>query len=116
MDKYLNDIKSYLYVLDEEIIVIEINNIRNYLNESLSSGKKFEELNLVSAKEQASEILKSHGINPDLVLKKENIFKRKGKELSSALNHLLDIMSKNDIKSNLKIVLDILILLVFIIN
>lgn len=114
MDKYLNDIKSYLYVLDEEIIVIEINNIRNYLNESLSSGKKFEELNLVSAKEQASEILKSHGINPDLVLKKENIFKRKGKELSSALNHLLDIMSKNDIKSNLKIVLDILILLVFI--
>ncbi len=114
MDKYLNEVKSYLNVLEKDIIDKEINNIKNVIEKNISKGKKFEELNLVSAKEQASTILKSYGLNPDVLLKKENIFKRKGKELVDAFNHLLDIMTKNDFKSNIKIIVDILILLIFI--
>ncbi len=114
MNKYLEDIRSYISVLDENTINKEINNIKNYLDNNLKDGKKFEELNIVSAKEQAIEILKSYNINSDLILKKENFFKRKGRELGNAFNHLFNIMSKNSLKANLKILLDILILLVFI--
>ena len=114
MDKYLEEIKSYLEILDRNIIDKEINNIKNNLEERLKDGIKFEDLKLVSAKEQAGEILKSYNINSEIIFKKENFFKRKGKELIDAFNHLLNIMSKNDLKANLKILLDILILLIFI--
>ena len=114
MDKYLEEIKSYLEILDKSTVEKEINNIKNVLEQNMRDGKKFEELNLVSAKEQAKIILKSYNINSEIVLNKSNFFKRKGKELISAFNHLLDIMSKNDFKANLKIVFDILVLLVFI--
>ena len=114
MDKYLEEIKSYLEILDKSAIEKEINNIKNVIEQNMSDGKKFEELNLVSAVEQAKTILKSYNINSEIVLNKSNFFKRKGKELIDAFNHLLDIMGKNDFKANLKIIFDILILLVFI--
>ncbi len=114
MDKYLNEIKSYLEVLDRSIVDKEINNIKNVIEQHMNNGKKFEDLNLVSAKDQAVEILKSYNINSEIILRKENFFKRKASELGSAFNHLMDIMSKNDLKANLKIILDIIVLLVFI--
>ena len=92
MDKYLEEIKSYLYVLDSDTIEKEINNIKNYIEKALSDGKKFEDLNLASAKDQAIEILKSYNINSEIILKK----------------------GKNDLKGNLKIIFDILVLLIFI--
>ena len=110
MDKYLEEIKSYLTILDEETINKELDNIKNVL---LSKGK-FEELNLVSPKEQASIILKSHNINPDIVLKKQKGIKNKFKEIGESFNNLVNIMSKNDLKANLKIILDIIILLFFV--
>ena len=82
MEKYLEEIKSYLTILDEETINKELDNIKNVL---LSKGK-FEELNLVSPKEQASIILKSHNINPDIVLKKQKGIKNKFKEIGDAFN------------------------------
>ena len=114
MDKYLQEIKSYLEILDKSTVEKEINNIKNVIEQNMSDGKKFEELNLVSAKEQAIEILKSYNVNSEIILKKGNYFKRKGKELVEAFNHLLNIMSKNDFKANLKIIFDIIVLLVFI--
>ena len=114
MDKYLEEVRSYLTVLEENAVKKEIDNIKKYLDKSLEEGKKFEELNLVSAKEQASEILKSYGLNPEVVLKEEKFFKRKINELVKGFNHLLDTMSKNDLKANLKIILDFVILLIFI--
>ena len=114
MDKYLGDIKSYLSVLDENTINKELENIKKVIENSINDGKKFEELNLVSAKEQAIIILKSYNINSDLVIKKENFFVRKGKELVDAFNYLINIMEKNTLKANLKIVFDILVLLIFI--
>ncbi len=114
MDKYLEEIKSYLEILDKSAVEKEINNIKKVLEQNMSDGKKFEELNLVSAEEQAKIILKSYNINSEIVLNKSNFFKRKGKELISAFNHLLDIMSKNDFKANLKIIFDMLVLLIFI--
>ena len=114
MDKYLEEVRSYLTVLEENAVNKEIDNIKKYLDKSLEEGKKFEELNLVSAKEQASEILKSYGLNPEVVLKEEKFFKRKINELVKGFNHLLDTMSKNELKANLKIILDFIILLIFI--
>ena len=110
MDKYLEEIKSYLNILDEETINKELDNIKNVI---LSKGK-FEDLNLVSPKEQASIILKSHNINPDIVLKKKKGFKNKFKEIVDDFNGLLNIMSKNDLKANLKIIFDVIILLLFV--
>ena len=114
MDKYLEEIKSYLEILDKSIVEKEINNIKNVIEQNMNNGKKFEELNLVSAEEQAKTILRSYNINSDIILKKSNFIKRKGKELVDAFNHLLNIMSKNDFKANLKIIFDILVLLIFI--
>ena len=114
MDKYLEEIKSYLEILDKSIVEKQINNIKNVVEQNMNNGKKFEELNLVSAEEQAKTILRSYNINSDIILKKSNFIKRKGKELVDAFNHLLNIMSKNDFKANLKIIFDILVLLIFI--
>ena len=63
MDKYLEEIKSYLEILDKSIVEKEINNIKNVIEQNMNNGKKFEELNLVSAEEQAKTILRSYNIN-----------------------------------------------------
>ena len=111
MDKYLDEIRSYLGVLDKSIVDKEIANIKTVLEQNMN-GKSFEDLALVSALDQAKEILKSYGVNSEIVLQKENYFKRKGKELIDGFVHLFDI--KNNFKANLKIVFDIIVLFVFI--
>lgn len=104
MDKLLDEVKGYLKVLDEEIVVKEIEGLRASLKDSDN----------VNAQDIAKDILKKYGVNSEVIFKKDNFVKKKVKDLVGAFNHLLDIMGKNDLKSNLKIIFDILLLLVFI--
>ena len=104
MDKLLDEVKGYLKVLDEEIVVKEIEGLRASLKDCDN----------VNAQDIAKDILKKYGVNSEVIFKKDNFVKKKVKDLVGAFNHLLDIMGKNDLKSNLKIIFDILLLLVFI--
>ena len=104
MDKLLDEVKGYLKVLDEEIVVKEIERLRASLKDCDN----------VNAQDIAKDILKKYGVNSEVIFKKDNFVKKKVKDLVGAFNHLLDIMGKNDLKSNLKIIFDILLLLVFI--
>ena len=114
MDKYLNEIRSYLTVLDQETVNKELENIKNVISERLNNGESFEKLNLINAKEQAILILKSYNINPDIVVKKKKGLKNKFNEIIEAFNGLLNIMGNNDLKANLKIIFDIILLLIFV--
>ncbi len=114
MDKYLNEIRSYLTVLDQETVNKELENIKNVISERLNNGESFEKLNLINAKEQAILILKSYNINPDVVVKKKKGLKNKFNEIIEAFNGLLNIMGNNDLKANLKIIFDIILLLIFV--
>ena len=89
MDKYLNEIRSYLTVLDQETVNKELENIKNVISERLNNGESFEKLNLINAKEQAILILKSYNINPDVVVKKKKGLKNKFNEIIEAFNGLL---------------------------
>ena len=103
MDDKLEEVKKYLNVLSNEIVEKEINELR--LSNSYDN---------VDAKFLADSILKKYGVNSDVVLKKEVFFKRKFNDLGKAFNHIVDRMGKNDFKANLKIILDIIVLLLFI--
>ena len=105
MDNFINEVKKYLNVLSPDIVTKEIENLKTNLNGDYSK---------VKAKDVAKDILVKYNVNPNIVFKKENFIKRKMQDLVEAFNHLLEIMGQNDFKSNLKIVLDILILLAFI--
>ena len=59
-------------------------------------------------------ILRKHGINPEKVMKKESFIYKKFEELFQVIHRVVDIMSKNDFKENVKIIFDLLILIIFI--
>jgi len=78
-------------------------------NKILSSYENGEIRNL---EEIQKEIFLSHGINPDKVIKKG--FYKKLEELCFVIRRVIDVMSKNEMKENAKIVLDFLVLLFLI--
>ena len=64
--------------------------------------------------EVAMKIYKEHGVAFSKVHKKHGFVYQKFEQLFQVIHRLVDVMSKNDLKSNAKIVLDILILIAFV--
>ena len=62
----------------------------------------------------AKEIYRKHGVAFSKVHKKHGFVYQKFEQLFQVIHRLVDVMSKNDLKSNAKIVLDILILIAFV--
>ena len=59
-------------------------------------------------------IYKNHGIDPKKVIKKKDFFYKKFTELFEVIHHVIDVSSKNDFQSNMKIIFDMVILLGFV--
>ena len=56
----------------------------------------------------------SHGIDPKKITKKKDFFYKKFTELFEVIHHVIDVSSKNDFQSNMKIIFDMVILLGFV--
>ena len=112
MEKYLEEVRQGISVLNASIVENEINKIKNELTLSIEKGMNENEIlkNYPSAKDKIREILQNNGLNSG----KNNFFVEKFQELFRVINKVVDVMSKNDLKSNAKIISDILILIILI--
>ena len=101
-EQYFNEIRQYLKILESSKVESEI--------ELLKKQDKLE----LSAKEQANLILKKYSINPKAVINNKNMFKERFKEFLKAVNNFIDIMTKNDLQGNIKILFDLFIFIALI--
>lgn len=115
-DEFIFKLKSKLDVLDEQTFNYEIENFFQKHNDELKENKSLEEIIKESGgiTEIAKNILKKHGINPEKVLIKKNFISQKLEELFDVIHRVVEAMSKNKAKENIKIIVDLLILVFLI--
>lgn len=115
-EEYLNEIKRGLNILSQEEIAKTINNIEQRIEEKEKNGMSFAEIKkeLPAPKEYVEKVLKEHGINIEQITKKKSFFIRKLEELFKIINRMVEVMSKNDFQSNMKIIFDLVLLLLFV--
>ena len=115
-EEFIKKLKDKLEIstpeaLEEEIKIYELEIVRqkeqNIKEEDII--KSFDTIENIVKK-----ILKKHGINPEKVMKKESLLYKKFEELFEVIHRVVDVMSKNDFKENVKIFFDLLILIIFI--
>jgi len=109
--EFILKLKTKIDMFTEE----EQKKIINFYNEQLENSGKTEEETIKefgSLEQIQDNLLLSHGINPDKV-KKQGISKRT-EELFQVIHQVVEVMSKNKMKENAKIVLDLLVLIFFI--
>ena len=107
---------NYLDVLLEDVARKEVDECLDQVAEQMQQGVSEEEAmkSLGNPELVASNILQKHGIDFSKVNKKHGFIYQKFEQLFQVIHRLVDVMSKNDFKSNVKIVIDILILIVFV--
>ena len=107
---------NYMDVLLEDVAKKEVDECLDQVAEQMQQGVSEEEAmkSLGNPELVASNILKKHGIDFSKVNKKHGFIYQKFEQLFQVIHRLVDVMSKNDFKSNVKIVIDILILIVFV--
>ncbi len=109
--EYLDSIRNGLKILSKEEVDKTISEIEKQINERLAKEEIADILkSMPTAQEQINECLKKHGIDPKMVTKNSNFIISKFEELFKVIQNMVEIMSKNNFKSNLKIVVDLLIL------
>lgn len=115
-EEWLRNLENSLEIFTEEQKEIEVDIQRKRLEEKIQSGLTEEEAikSLGTIEEIQKEILKKHGINPEKIIKKNNFFYQKFEELFEAIHRVVDTMGKNNFKENVKIILDLLVLIFFI--
>ena len=115
-EEFYKKVEEKLDVLDKEVLESEINIYREVIKNQKQQGVNEEDIIKAfgSIEEIQRKILKKHGINPDKVLKQKNFFAEKFEELFEVIHRVVEVMSKNALKENVKIILDLLILIVLI--
>ena len=115
-EEFFKKVEEKLDVLDKEVLESEINIYREVIKNQKQQGANEEDIIKAfgSIEEIQRKILKKHGINPDKVLKTKNFFAEKFEELFEVIHRVVEVMSKNTLKENVKIILDLLILIVLI--
>ena len=118
MDKkeFERQLLNYLDIFEDEVIQEEMHLCMDKVSQKNEQGVSEEEAlkSLGNPEEVAREIYKKHGIAFSKVHKKHSVVYQKFEQLFQVIHRLVDVMSKNDLKSNAKIILDILILVLFI--
>lgn len=115
-EKYFQTIQNNLNVFKETEVKTIITDLENEYNRLAKEDKNEETIikKMPSVEDVIKKAYDEHGLNYQKVNKNNNIFKRKLEELFSIINHMVEVMSKNDFQSNMKIIVDIVILILFI--
>ena len=116
MDKkeFERQLLDYLDIFEDEVIHEEVNICMNKISHEQGLSEVEAVANLGKPEDVAREIYQKHGVAFSKVHKKHGFIYHKFEQLFQVVHRLVDVMSKNDLKSNAKIVLDILILIAFV--
>ena len=118
MDKkeFERQLLNYLDIFEDDVIHEEVNICMDKISHENGQGLSEEEAiaSLGKPEEVAKKIYEKHGVAFSKVHKKHGFIYQKFEQLFQVIHRLVDVMSKNDLKSNAKIVLDILILIAFV--
>lgn len=115
-EEFASRLETSLDIFEDSVKKQEIENYLKKIEEREKNGESEEEIikSFGTITEITETILKSHGINPKKLSKKNGFIYRQFEELFQVIHHVIDEMSKNDFQNNLKIILDLLILIAFI--
>lgn len=115
-DEFVSRLETSLDIFEDSVKKQEIENYLTRIEEREKNGESEEEIikSFGTITEITETILKNHGINPQKLSKKNGFIYRQFEELFQVIHHVIDEMSKNDFQNNLKIILDLLILIAFI--
>ena len=115
-EEFISRLESSLDIFEDNIKKEEVEKYSGVIEERQKNGETEEEIikSFGTISEVQEKILKSHGINPQKLSKKNGFIYKQFEELFQVIHHVIDEMEKNDFQSNLKIIVDILILIAFI--
>ena len=115
-EEFASRLETSLDIFEDSVKKQEIENDIKKIEEREKNGESEEEIikSFGTITEITETILKSHGINPKKLSKKNGFIYKQFEELFQVIHHVIDEMSKNDFQNNLKIILDLLILIAFI--
>ena len=115
-EEFASCLETSLDIFEDSVKKQEIENYLKKIEEREKNGESEEEIikSFGTITEITETILKSHGINPKKLSKKNSFIYKQFEELFQVIHHVIDEMSKNDFQNNLKIILDLLILIAFI--
>ena len=115
-EEFIKKLKDRLDILTPEALEEEIKIYESDIEAKKTQNISEEDIikSFGSLESIEKRILKKHGINPEKVMKKESFVYKKFEELFQVIHRMVDIMSKNDFKDNVKIIFDLLILIIFI--
>ena len=115
-EEFTSRLETSLDIFEDSVKKQEIENYLKKIEEREKNGESEEEIikSFGTITEITETILKSHGINPKKLSKKNGFIYKQFEELFQVIHHVIDEMSKNDFQNNLKIILDLLILIAFI--
>lgn len=115
-EEFVRRLETSLDIFEDSVKKQEIENYLKKIEERTKNGESEEEIikSFGTITEITETILKSHGINPQKLSKKNGFIYKQFEELFEVIHHVIDEMSKNDFQNNLKIILDLLILIAFI--
>ena len=115
-EEFASRLETSLDIFEDSVKKQEIENYLKKIEEREKNGESEEEIIKCfgTITEITETILKSHGINPKKLSKKNGFIYKQFEELFQVIHHVIDEMSKNDFQNNLKIILDLLILIAFI--
>ena len=115
-EEFASRLETSLDIFEDSVKKHEIENYLKKIEEREKNGESEEEIikSFGTITEITETILKSHGINPKKLSKKNSFIYKQFEELFQVIHYVIDEMSKNDFQNNLKIILDLLILIAFI--
>ena len=115
-EEFIKKLKDKLEILTPEALEEEIKIYELEIERQKDQNIKEEAIikSFGTIENIVKKILNKHGINPEKVMKKESLLYKKFEELFEVIHRVVDVMSKNELKENIKIVFDLLILIIFI--
>jgi len=103
-------------ILTEETKEQEVEKYRKEIEKQKEEGLTEEQIikSFKSIEEIQKEIYLSRGINPEKISQKKGSIYKKLEELFQVIHRIVEAMSKNNAKENIKIIIDIIVLLLLV--
>ncbi len=113
---FFENLKKSLNILTNEAVAEEIQYYKNLLNEKRNEGNMESDLLKIfgSVNSVRDTIYFKRGIDSKKISQKKGFFYRQFEELFETIRHVVDVMSKNSFRENLKIFFDLFLLIVLI--
>lgn len=113
---YLQAFKDGLHLFEESYQQSKVLDLDDKISKMIKNGKKEEDVlqELGDVSHLIQQVYKENHVDYQSYLHKKGFFVQKFEQLSVVVNHVIEVMSQNSAKANVKILFDIFILLILI--